>query len=125
MKKRIIGLFTIACIFVLLLPTLSVRAGDTSSFGKYNTISIGSSHSAAIKSDGSLWTWGINCNGQLGDGTTEDRYTPKKIMDDVIAVSVEFYNSAAIKSDGSLWPWGANYNWQLGDGIVADHRYMP
>ena len=61
MKKRIIGLFTIACIFVLLLPTLSVRAGDTSSFGKYNTISIGSSHSAAIKSDGSLWTWGKMC----------------------------------------------------------------
>lgn len=62
--------------------------------------------SAAIKTDGSLWMWGNNTYGQLGDGTRESSNIPIKIMDDVKAVSLGERHSAAIKKDGSLWMWG-------------------
>jgi len=79
-----------------------------------------SNHTAAIKSDGSLWTWGGNQYGQLGDGTTERRLTPVKIMDDIIYVSVGNNHTAAIKSDRSLWMWGYNWEGQIGDGTKTD-----
>ena len=46
-------------------------------------ISLGNAHSGAIKEDGSLWMWGWNINGQLGDGTTEEKHTPVKVMENV------------------------------------------
>ena len=74
------------------------------------SVSLGLNHSAAIKTDGSLWTWGGNARGQLGDGTTEGRYEPVKIMDGVQSVSLGGTHSSAIKEDGSLWLWGNNKN---------------
>lgn len=62
-------------------------------------------HSHAITSDGTLWGWGYNGYGSVGDGSTEDRTTPVKVMDDVIAVSAGNY-MLAMKSDGTLWGWG-------------------
>lgn len=88
------------------------------------TISAGSSHSMAIKNDGSLWAWGRNDNGQLGDRTTTDRYTPVKIMDFVTSVSAGTIHTMAIKNDGSLWAWGMNAGGRLGDGTTTD-RYAP
>ena len=64
---------------------------------------------AVIKTDGSLWMWGNNWNGQLGDGTTEDRQEPIKVMDNVEYVHCNAGATAAIKSDHSLWVWGSNY----------------
>jgi len=81
-------------------------------------------HSAAIKGDGSLWTWGGNYDGQLGDGTTEKRNSSVKIMDDVAGVSLGNTYSAAIKNDCSLWTWGDNEFGQLGDG-TAENRHNP
>ena len=60
-----------------------------------------------IKSDGSLWGWGYNNYGQLGDGTREFNL-PIKILDDVIQVSTCGYGTMAIKSDKTLWAWGVN-----------------
>jgi alpha-tubulin suppressor-like RCC1 family protein len=50
---------------------------------RFGTVSIGTSLGFAVRNDGSLWAWGANHFGQLGDGTTENRYSPVKIMDDV------------------------------------------
>lgn len=83
---------------------------------KFKEVSLGEWHSAAITTDGSLYTWGYNPYCQLRDGTTEDRYTPTKIMDDVVSVSLGYDHSAAITSDGSLYTWGKNQYGQLGDG---------
>ena len=87
--------------FAMLPPALKVGAlGDT-----FSAVSAGGWHSLAVKSDGSLWAWGWNIYGQLGDGTTADKSSPVKIMDGVKAVSTGYYNSVALKSDGSLWTW--------------------
>ncbi|MCL1793885.1 MAG: hypothetical protein FWG34_08445, partial [Oscillospiraceae bacterium] len=77
-------------------------------------ISAGEMYTMAIKSDGSLWAWGYNGNGQIGDGTTTDRHSPVKIMDNVAQVSAGAGYTIAVKSDGGVWTWGRNYLHQLG-----------
>jgi len=71
---------------------------------------------AAIRADGSLWMWGINGNGQIGNGTTEHILAPIKVMDDITYVSLCWDRTMAIQSDGSLWVWGENGMGQLGTG---------
>lgn len=86
------------------------------------------SYAAVIKTDDSLWTWGTNDFGQLGDKTTVNNTTPKKVMDDVEAVSLGFKHTAAIKKDGSLWVWGLNNKGQVGnntqDSISEPQKIM-
>ena len=69
-------------------------------------VSLGYQNSAAVLSDGSLWTWGADHGNDLGGGTTENQMLPEKSMDDVASVSLGYYHSAVIKTDGSLWTWG-------------------
>jgi hypothetical protein len=76
-------------------------------------------HTCAIKQDGSLWCWGRNDSGQLGDGTNTDKNAPVQIMSSgVVAVSLGGAHTCAVKQDGSLWCWGNNYSGQLGDGTA-------
>jgi len=84
------------------------------------TIGVGRQHRAAIKTDGTLWTWGDNTSGELGNGTTEASSVPLKVLDDVAAVSVGAWHTAAIKTDGTLWTWGSNSCGQLGNGNTED-----
>lgn len=88
------------------------------------TIAAGENHSAAIKTDGSLWMWGANGYGQLGDGTNEDKATPVKIMDGVASVSLGAETTAAIKKDGSLWTWG-NYKCGVVGNEQVESRNTP
>ena len=81
---------------------------------------IRSSYTVAIKSDGSLWSWGGNHYGQLGDNTTEDSSTPKQIGTGFSSVTAGDFHALAIKSDGSLWAWGHNGSGRLGDGTETD-----
>lgn len=80
------------------------------------TVSCGPSHVLAVKTDGSLWSWGANNRGQLGDGTNKTSYVPKKIMDNAVAACAGAEFSMAVKADGSLWSWGCNYWGILGNG---------
>ena len=55
-----------------------------------------------------LWAWGSNAFGQIGDGTTTERHAPLRVLDDVTAVAAAGSHSYAILSDRSLWSWGYN-----------------
>jgi hypothetical protein len=87
-------------------------------------VAAGDGHSLAVKTDGSLWAWGNNTLGQLGDGTNLSRNKPVKIMDGVFSVAAKEFHSLALKKDGSLWAWGNNEYGQLGDGTTIN-RYTP
>ena len=90
-----------------------------------STISAGGVSSFAIRADGTLWGWGDNCSGQLGNGTRRmSRNAPIKIMEDVLAVSAGLYYAMAIRADNTLWAWGENRFGQLGDGTNIN-RYYP
>jgi alpha-tubulin suppressor-like RCC1 family protein len=87
----------------------------------WKEISGGDKFTIAIKNDGSLWSWGANNYGQLGDGTTNGRIYPKMISSDKTwkKVSCGMFHTLAIKDDGSLWGWGINNYNQLGDSLTT------
>lgn len=95
-------------------PALNQVGSDSD----WHAVTAGGNHTVAIKNDGSLWSWGSNGGGQLGDGTTIDRSAPVRIgsATDWQMVSAGGAHTLALKNDGSLWAWGANYYGQLGDG---------
>ena len=76
-------------------------------------------HSAAVLSDGSLWMWGSNEYGQLGNGTTTDAPAPIKVMSNVSRVEASEHHTFAITTDGGLWAWGRNLHGQLGNGFKS------
>ena len=79
-------------------------------------------HSLAVTSTGSLYAWGDNAYGQLGDGTIVDKKVPTLItgISGVSKVSGGYLHTEAVKTDKSLWAWGDNSNSQLGDGTTTD-----
>ena len=100
-----------------------VRIGPENS---WTSIATGYFHTVALKSDGSLWAWGNNQYGSLGDGTTTNRLTPVRIGTDTdwISVAAGYDYTTALKSDGTVWSWGHNNFGQLGDGTTTD-RLAP
>jgi hypothetical protein len=83
-------------------------------------------YTLALKSDGTVWAWGDNSSGQLGDGTTSSRSSPVPVrgLEDVIEISAGGSHALARKSDDNVWGWGANESGQLGDG-TTDSRPLP
>lgn len=93
----------------------------------WQTLSAGMDHTVAVQSDGTLWAWGFNGSGQLGDGTTTEKQIPTQIGTDSDwkAVSASGNHTLAIKTDGSLWTWGDNLWGQLGNGAVGTQKNTP
>jgi alpha-tubulin suppressor-like RCC1 family protein len=89
-------------------------------------LAAGASHTLALRQDGTVWAWGDNYAGQLGDGTTTNRTTPVQVsgLTDIIALAAGRFHSLALRKDGTVWAWGDNSSRQLGDGTFAQ-RAMP
>ena len=89
-------------------------------------------HSIALKNDGTVWAWGDNTYGQLGDNTTTARLTPVQVrgpanvgvLTGIIAVAAGQFQCIALKNDGTVWTWGRNNFGQLGDNTTID-RLTP
>jgi RHS repeat-associated protein len=81
-------------------------------------IAAGGYHALALKNDGTVWAWGHNDLGELGDGTTLDRSTPVQVsgLTGARSISAGMSHSVASTSDGTVWSWGDNFRGQLGDG---------
>jgi alpha-tubulin suppressor-like RCC1 family protein len=88
----------------------------------WKLVGCGQFHIAAIKTDGTLWTWGQNNFGQLGDNTTVAKSSPVQTIaggTNWKQVGCGLYHTAAIKTDGTLWTWGFNIYGQLGDNTTV------
>ena len=91
-------------------------------------VATGYTHSLALKSDGTLWAWGDDSNGQLGDGnaTTTSQTSPEQITgcsggdSNWVAIAAGDLFSLGLKSDGTLWAWGGNQAGELGTGYPTD-----
>jgi alpha-tubulin suppressor-like RCC1 family protein len=106
-------------------PTPTQVAGGGTTWAR---VAFGTNHAVAVKTDGTLWTWGQNNYGQLGDGTTTNRSSPGTVAgggttwSTVSATTIAGALGAtmAIKTDGTLWTWGQNNVGQLGNGSTVD-----
>ena len=115
-------------------PTVNVSVRDCSKlYGKIVKIwkkveqcvvelRAGGQSTCARRSDGTVWCWGSNQSGQLGDGTTTDREAPVEVqgLTGAVGLTLGHGHACAVKGDGSAWCWGNNEYQQLGDGTKTD-----
>ena len=103
-------------------PVQTVAGGTN-----WKQVSGGGNHTTAIKTDGTLWLWGRNNYGELGDNTIAHKSSPVQTVaggTNWKQVSGGYQYTTAIKTDGTLWTWGRNNYGQLGDNTVA-HKSSP
>lgn len=89
-------------------------------------IQAGSFFSLALKSDGTVWSWGDGTDGKLGNGSHMKVLTPQQIegLTDIVSISTQFSHSAAVKSDGTLYTWGNGLRGQLGNDAY-ENKFTP
>ena len=101
---------------------------QTVAFGNnWKQVSCGSSLTAAVKNDNTLWCWGSGYSGMLGDNTSVNKSSPVQTVafgTNWKQVSCLLYHCAAVKTDGTLWTWGTNNSGQLGDN-TRTNRSSP
>jgi alpha-tubulin suppressor-like RCC1 family protein len=82
-------------------------------------VAAGANASYALLDDGTLWAWGGNWSGHLGDGTQENRALPVRVgtLENVVGMAAGWNHAAAVKSDGSVWSWGDSGSGQIGADV--------
>ena len=88
----------------------------------YPQVAAGTDFTVALKADGTVWTWGQNTYGQLGNGVSNGTVVyPEKIdsLSDIIKIAAAGQTAVALKTDGTVWTWGRNDNGQLGNGTTV------
>lgn len=105
----------------------TLGAGTVNTYYSWATISAGGTHTVALRSDGIIFAWGANGQGQLGDGTTFDRSSPVQVGANYsyTAVSAGNQHTIAIRSDSTLWGWGNNTYGQLANYNVNINYSNP
>src|SRR5438445_11053870 len=110
----------------VLVPSEVHGPANISFLNSITAIIGGEVHNVALKSDGTVWTWGFNFVGGLGDGTTNDSAVPIQAglgavppLNSVTKLGGRTYWNLAVKSDGSMWAWGLNGGGQMRNGTVG------
>lgn len=82
------------------------------------TVAARANYSLALKNDGTVWAWGVNASGQLGNGSTTPSAAPVQVLGltGITAIAAGDNHALALKNDGTVWAWGDNRHGQLGDG---------
>jgi alpha-tubulin suppressor-like RCC1 family protein len=132
--ERLLGLVSAAACLILVSPTGAQTSGDgtllilrnpTNSSPRITSIwGGGGSEQIVLKSDGTVWDWGLNSAGELGNGTTNNSAVPVQVvgpggigyLTSITAIMGGELHNFALKSDGTVWSWGMNFFGQLGDG---------
>jgi alpha-tubulin suppressor-like RCC1 family protein len=105
--------------------TTSTRSSPVSvvgTFTDWTQVSAGSLHSLALRADGTLWAWGSNTNGRLGDNSITSRSSPVSVVGgftDWIQVNAGNSHNIALRANGTAWAWGSNANGRLGDNTTT------
>ena len=96
--------------------------GNVGLLGGIVHVGCGAQHTAALGLDGTVRAWGRNHAGQVGDGTTSNRYVPVQVsgLADVRQLAVGGYHGVALKHDGTVWAWGLNNHGQCGNNTTAN-----
>ncbi len=99
----------------------SLVTSPTVAPGAYSAIAAGSSHSLALASDGVLYTWGLNNNGQLGNQPRSvfNTFQANPVTGTYCQLAAGANHSLALRANGTLWAWGRNANGQLGLGTTT------
>ncbi|MGO8836846.1 MAG: RCC1 domain-containing protein [Limisphaerales bacterium] len=115
--------------------TTPVEVHDAANVSFLNSVKLvmgGEEHNVAVKSDGTVWSWGWNDYAQLGNGTTNDSWIPTQTgltanppLTNVIKLGGRPYLTLAVKSDGTIWAWGMNQYGQMGNGTVNSPVSTP
>ena len=96
--------------------------------GLTNVISIsnGIDHSVALKNDGTIWGWGQNAYGQLGDGTNKSESSPTRVLGlpNIVNIASGAGHTIAVSKNGTVYGWGSDTSGQLGDGSHGDSIYQ-
>lgn len=113
-------------------PARVVGPGGQGLLTDVTAVSAGYQHALALRADGTVWAWGDNSAGQLGDGGTDERSEPVQaqgpdgdgVLREIIAIAAGSRHNLALRRDGTVWAWGSNGSGQLGDG-TREERHVP
>lgn len=115
-----------------LTPVEVHDAANVSYLNSVKAIMGGEIHNVALKSDGTVWCWGWNAFGQLGDGTTNNSWVPTQAgltasppLTNVVKLGGRPYFTLAEKADGTIWAWGMNQFGQMGNGTLTPFSSPP
>jgi alpha-tubulin suppressor-like RCC1 family protein len=109
-------------------PAWVVGPGGSGTLTGVTAITTGANHACALISDGTVYCWGLNDHGQLGNNTTTDSYRPVHVvgaggsgtLSGVVEISGGRMHVCARLTDNTIWCWGDNENGELGDGTTTN-----
>jgi alpha-tubulin suppressor-like RCC1 family protein len=110
-------------------PSIRKKPQQVAGISGVAQIGAGLQSSYALRTDGSatgtVWSWGANSKGELGDGTLLSKTSPVSGISGVVSLSAGVYFADVLRSDDSVWAWGDNFYGQLADGTPQTNRSQP